>query len=73
MKQWKIQLIVTGILLLFVAIFAFVMYQRIVATSSDPSTVDAKVDSLANSCGLISGAGLVLIWVLPFLRKIRKS
>ncbi|HEX7570896.1 MAG TPA: hypothetical protein VF492_10365, partial [Verrucomicrobiae bacterium] len=69
MKRWKIQLIVTGILCLLVAIFAFVMYQRIIATSPAPSIVDAKVDSLANSCGMLFGAGMILIWALPFLRK----
>jgi hypothetical protein len=74
MKTWKIQLIVTGILCLLLAIFAYVMHQRIVGASLDPSVIDAKDDALGLACGKLFGGGLVLIWAWPWLqRKMRKS
>jgi hypothetical protein len=74
MKTWKIQLIVTGILSLLLAIFAYVMHQRIVGASLDPSVIDAKDDALGLACGKIFGSGLVLIWAWPYLlRKIQLS
>jgi hypothetical protein len=72
MKTWKIQLIVSGVFFLLLAIFAFVMYRHIVATWPDPSIVDAKVDSLGFKCGMILGGGLVLIWTLPLLHRFIK-
>ncbi len=72
MKTWKIQLIVTGVLFLLLAIFALVMHQHIVATSPDPGAVDAKDDSLGYACGKIFGIALVLIWALPLLRRFIK-
>lgn len=73
MKHWKTKLVITGTLCVLLAIFAFIMHQRIVATSPDPSTMDARDDSLAQACGLILGVGLVLIWACPFLRKLGNS
>jgi membrane protease YdiL (CAAX protease family) len=73
MKKWKLKLILTGILFLLVAIVAFIMHQHIVATSPSPDNIDARDDSLASLCGVIVGSGLVLIWLLPFLQKIRRK
>ena len=72
MKTWKIQLIVTGVFCLLMAIFAIVTHLHIVATWSDPIIVDAKDDSLGFKCGMIFGSGLVFIWALPLLRRFRK-
>jgi hypothetical protein len=73
MKTWKIQLIVTGVFILLLAIFAFVLHQHIVATWPDPSIVDAKDASLGFNCGMILGWGLGLIWAFPLLLRFRKK
>ena len=74
MKTWKIQLIVTVILCLLLAIFAYVMHQRIVGASVDRGVIDAKDDALGLACGKLFGGGVVLIWAWPYLlRKMRKS
>jgi uncharacterized YccA/Bax inhibitor family protein len=69
MKWWKKALIGTGILLVVVAGFAFVSYQQILKTSANAQITDARNDKLGTLCGEITGAGMVVIWVVAYRRR----
>jgi hypothetical protein len=69
MKWWKKALIGTGILLVIVAGFAFISHQQIVKTSANAQIVDARDDKLGTTCGEITGAGIVIIWVVAYRRR----
>ncbi len=74
MKRWKLQLILTAVLLALIAIFAFFMHQRIAAITPNTEALDAKDERLGSLCGKIIGIGLAFIWLLPFvLHRFRKS
>jgi len=74
MKRWQLQLILTGLLFVFVVIFALVQQQHITATSLNDGTIVAKHDFLVLVCSRIVGGGLVFIWLLPYLSsRFRKS
>lgn len=66
MKWWKKALIGTGILLFIVVGFAFASHQQIVKTSTSDQVEEAKDNKLGTTCGEITGAGTVLIWVLAY-------
>ena len=72
MKWWKKGLIGTGILLILVAIFAFVLFQQIHQTSANSQIEDMRVDKLATLCGEIVGAGIVVVWFFFFKGKDKK-
>lgn len=69
MKWWKKALISTSILLVIVAGIAFVLHQQIVKTSANAQIVEARDDKLATLCGEITGAGMVIIWVVTYRRR----
>ena len=74
MKRWKLQLILSGLLFVFVVIFALIEQQNIATTSLNDGTIVAKHDFLALVCSRIVGGGLVFIWLLPYLSsRFRKS
>jgi hypothetical protein len=66
MKWWKKALIYTGILFIIVACLAFTLHRQIIQTSANAQTVDARDDKLGTLCGEISGAGIVIIWVIAY-------
>ena len=69
MKTWKSKLLLALALFIGVAIFGYIMHQRIVASSPSPANIETRDDSLGSLCGMIVGSGLVLIWLVPFLQK----
>ncbi len=72
MMTLKLKLILTAALFLVAATLTYMMYQHIVATSTSSENLDARCEVMGRLCGMIIGSGMMLIWFMPFLRKLRK-
>jgi hypothetical protein len=69
MKWWKTALIGTGILLVIVAGIAFAKHQQIVKTVTSPQEEETRDNALGTVCGEITGAGIVIIWVVAYRKR----
>lgn len=72
MQRWKKALIWTGILLAIVAGIAFVQYKQIVKTSENAQIEGARNDKLGTLCGEITGAGIIIIWVVAYRKRSKQ-
>jgi hypothetical protein len=69
MKRWQVQLVLTIVLFIGVAIFGFLVHQRVVASGASPQVIEAKDDQIGARCGMLIGFGSAFIWLLPAVMK----
>lgn len=70
MKRWQVQLVLTIVLLIGVAILGFIGHERVAASGASPQVIEAKDDQIAARCGTMIGFGSALIWLLPAVWKL---
>ena len=71
MNWWKKALIGTGILLILVAGLGFAVHLHIQRTSANTQIADKRDDAMGSVCGQISGAGMVVIWIVAYKRRAK--
>lgn len=59
----------TCVLLMIVAGVAYVQYRQIIKASANTQIEEIKDNQLGTLCGEITGAGIIIVWVVAYRRR----